>query len=476
TDDYGGNLTAAGRVYVWMTGAGVANHWRASSTVEIGNMIMDSEASMATMCANKVDLNVQGESWWDSGHSQIYMYSVGNPATFYSGSIECAGVEYLIDSNTKNYITLEYLDCRYTSNNGIVHRAGTNGIVDNCVLKYSGNTLSGNTHWNGSGIWVIANTNSIVSNNTVSYAFKGINPDTNNGSMVILVEDNVITNSIGVDGHADGILFSDGDWDGTYVQRNDISGFKDDGIDMYQGSNIVAQNNIIHDSVGAGEGNGIKMGMTVLDTGNEALRNHIYNLSGGTRNIGIAFNGAASCLAAYNIIHDVAQGMRVGNLDEVTDGDNDNNIMYNNVCYDCSLYGIFTGEGVGGGDQMTVTARNNITSATSRDISNGAFTVMTGGFNCLMNDASVWNAGTYNGAADDLYSTDPKFVDAANDDFRLLMASPCINAGTDVGLTTDYRGRSIRHAPDIGAYEDPTNVLFLTKLFNYIKEKRDGKR
>ena len=69
-------------------------------------------------------------------------------------------------------------------------------------------------------------------------------------------------------------------------------------------------------------------------------------------------------------------------------------------------------------------------------------------------------------------ATDPLVIDEANEDFRLLMASPCINKGTDVGLTRDYRGRSIRHAPDIGAYEDPTNVLFMTRLFNYLKERK----
>lgn len=38
-------------------------------------------------------------------------------------------------------------------------------------------------------------------------------------------------------------------------------------------------------------------------------------------------------------------------------------------------------------------------------------------------------------------------------DFRLKPDSPAINAGTDVGLTTDYAGRAIRGLPDIGAYE-----------------------
>jgi hypothetical protein len=46
---------------------------------------------------------------------------------------------------------------------------------------------------------------------------------------------------------------------------------------------------------------------------------------------------------------------------------------------------------------------------------------------------------------------DPLFVSSS--DFHLQAASPCINAGTDVGLTTDYAGNSIVGNHDIGAYE-----------------------
>jgi hypothetical protein len=38
-------------------------------------------------------------------------------------------------------------------------------------------------------------------------------------------------------------------------------------------------------------------------------------------------------------------------------------------------------------------------------------------------------------------------------DYHLLSTSPAIDAGTDVGLTTDYAGNPIYGAPDIGGYE-----------------------
>ena len=63
-----------------------------------------------------------------------------------------------------------------------------------------------------------------------------------------------------------------------------------------------------------------------------------------------------------------------------------------------------------------------------------------------------WGFGT-----NDIY-TDPLFVNASGlfntpTDFKLQSTSPCINAGADVGLTTDYNGDPVIGLPDIGAYE-----------------------
>jgi hypothetical protein len=50
---------------------------------------------------------------------------------------------------------------------------------------------------------------------------------------------------------------------------------------------------------------------------------------------------------------------------------------------------------------------------------------------------------------------DPRFVDPANGDFRLLATSPGIDKGGPTGYTTDLQGNPASNgAPDIGAYED----------------------
>lgn len=48
---------------------------------------------------------------------------------------------------------------------------------------------------------------------------------------------------------------------------------------------------------------------------------------------------------------------------------------------------------------------------------------------------------------------DPLFTNENSNDFTLTATSPAIDAGTGVGLTTDYLGNNIYGVPDIGAYE-----------------------
>jgi len=50
-------------------------------------------------------------------------------------------------------------------------------------------------------------------------------------------------------------------------------------------------------------------------------------------------------------------------------------------------------------------------------------------------------------------AVDPLLVDISSFDFGLQTDSSCINAGVDVGLTTDYAGNPIVGNPDIGCYE-----------------------
>ncbi|MGM0551527.1 MAG: NosD domain-containing protein, partial [Bacteroidota bacterium] len=59
-------------------------------------------------------------------------------------------------------------------------------------------------------------------------------------------------------------------------------------------------------------------------------------------------------------------------------------------------------------------------------------------------------------ARDEAIIADPLFQDAAHWDFRLQTGSPCINAGSDVGIVLDFDNNPIpcNSVPDIGAFEN----------------------
>ena len=66
----------------------------------------------------------------------------------------------------------------------------------------------------------------------------------------------------------------------------------------------------------------------------------------------------------------------------------------------------------------------------------------------------TWNAltGTLS-VGTDTWSVNPLMTNPAGGDYSLQTGSPAINAGVDVGLTTDILGHTIIGLPDIGAYE-----------------------
>lgn len=69
------------------------------------------------------------------------------------------------------------------------------------------------------------------------------------------------------------------------------------------------------------------------------------------------------------------------------------------------------------------------------DITIASLKTVTGNNN-LFEDASASGDGTYTDT-DSIFSSDPLFTDAANDDFTLQAGSPAIDAGTDLGASYD---------------------------------------
>ena len=123
-------------------------------------------------------------------------------------------------------------------------------------------------------------------------------------------------------------------------------------------------------------------------------------------------------------------------------------------------YGIWTHYGIPGVDAEF-------------DITNS---IVWGNFDSVDIDATGDNIATYsdiqNGTGEDWFGegcidTDPQFADPDNGDYHLssLDNSPCIDTGTDIGITTDLDGN---HRPkyqgyDMGCYENQTKMDIDTK-------------
>ncbi|MDD2526927.1 MAG: cadherin domain-containing protein, partial [Lentimicrobiaceae bacterium] len=126
--------------------------------------------------------------------------------------------------------------------------------------------------------------------------------------------------------------------------------------------------------------------------------------------------------------------------------------VYNNVFYHVTNYHIWV-------DKTNVVARNNIHYRTNDsgvalyNYGGGSWTLS---HNCYSSAAAAGSPGTGTNPV----IGNPLFIDAANYDFHLQGGSPCIDAGTHVGIQYDPDEISIPQngIPDIGAYEYQVNT------------------
>lgn len=167
-------------------------------------------------------------------------------------------------------------------------------------------------------------------------------------------------------------------------------------------------------------------------------------------------------VARYNLVLD-ATNENILVSSDATDVEVYNNIIQggNTGIYVEALSGI-----------SIVTAKNNIfynPGTWGGAIYVEAGEVITSDYNCFYRAANLkwyWQGVEKTSFADwktassqdaNSINSDPLMTDPANGDFTLQIGSPCIDAGTDVGLTTDYAGIQWPFpkgsAPDIGAYE-----------------------
>jgi hypothetical protein len=238
------------------------------------------------------------------------------------------------------------------------------------------------------------------------------------------------------------------------VEHNNVSGSAwGSGIwlDFCGRNNIVRYNNVF-DNYSAGIMNEITSG-TRIYYNKSNFNGRSYNYNG------------SQCTAAGIFIWG-----RTGQLPQ--NGPANDNIVYNNLCYANLYIGIIIqGDGKSTGiiDRNIVMNNVSVENPTQFRAGGGAERIAAKTnikYNCFGNEIRrfiEWGWGIYKSTYKDweaVYGSEtysikasPLFVDAAKEDFKLQSKSPCINAGTPVGLTHDLSGNSISDNPDVGPYE-----------------------
>jgi hypothetical protein len=375
----------------------------------------------------------RGEIWIE----QLIIPSSGNSTDSITFGAYGSGDKPLIRgiyASSKSYITIEHIKVKDypDAEGGITIIDNSNYVtIDNCVIE--NNSRNGIAFWcpnYGNGIVI---SNNIIQNN-------GSHDSWNSGIFVKGTSGSISGNTIYHNGYGDSQF---GYSHGIYIDQGATD------IEIYE--------NIVH---GNNKGHGIQ-----IKSNADVYRNLVYD----NHHAGVYFGENSNDDIIGNIYSNILYGNMQGILEMMKDGGDIRLNIYNN-----SLYHNGDGSGWSAGilieDSITsFIARNNIIYPTNDgdtyDIVSQSNAEID--YNCVYR-SNPGNFISYGGSSRSLsywqntlgfdvhgINDDPEYNDPGNRDFTLQKTSPCIDTGTDVGLTQDFEGNSVPQgsAPDIGAYE-----------------------
>lgn len=128
----------------WVNVAG--NVWKSAYnyTYDIGNIVFNAGASNGQKKDYYLNMTTQGDFYkWNYTHTQLYLYSVGNPATVYD-TIELVNKSSIMYITSQDYITFDGLDLWYGGTHGIVTTGNNVEIhIKNTDLWWMGGAYQG---------------------------------------------------------------------------------------------------------------------------------------------------------------------------------------------------------------------------------------------------------------------------------------------------------------------------------------------
>jgi hypothetical protein len=192
-----------------------ANLWKTANyslpqNVEAGNLVFNGADLIGRSRESAVTCVAQGEFWSDMTNDCLYLYSVGNPGTFYS---DIKAAQYYWNSTggpviSKNYIHIRNLQFKWWGMHGLCLTGCTGSLLELCDFQWIGGArYAGTSGWlqtnprDGNGLMFYRNASGlIIRNNTfadiwetgISYQIPALDTSQVNG---IYIYGNVISRS-----------------------------------------------------------------------------------------------------------------------------------------------------------------------------------------------------------------------------------------------------------------------------------------
>lgn len=399
-----------------------ANVWRAAVSADpkqIWYVLPDGACQWGGRKNSTGELTAAYDWTWISG--SLYVRSASNPATAYA-SVELATRDHCVvayGNANVDYIRVQDLELRFSNHKllsagffGLSYPSNDNWTIERIYAHHNG--ISGKNDMTGVDLHGYGH---VLRNSTVSEAI-------GNGIYV------------GVGGNC-------------IIEHNTSFNNHHHQIDVKSAPGYPCDNNVVRYNLLYEAG----MAQNVFGI--------LYSEPQTSNNTGGIFVGMATGTKLYgNIIYGTTdKGIQIGAGTTAPTANTEilNNVVHNARSYDYYLDCV---------DQVVV-MKNNIAMGSGSlplRVTNKANKTID--YNCYK-----WS-GTLAGIASTYYrdwasyrnatgfdahsmSVDPLFVNAAGHDYRLQATSPCLNAGTGVGISVDRAGTAIPQgaAPDIGCFE-----------------------
>ncbi|MDD4972571.1 MAG: peptidoglycan-binding protein [Paludibacter sp.] len=399
------------------------------------NIFLAKQSSISNVAAGA------GRWYYDTATDTIYINGLSQDDPVTNGKVyETARLSYCIWDNQKDYIEIESIDCLET-----VGLPGSDGAI-------GGNGMS--------GIYLQGSYNIIhdlETYNTGRHGFSFYTGSTDNLGYNLSVHDDINTTAVTIYGvgtannilrnssiyhsqaatSANAALVLHGTSNYNIVEKNDFYGNGSVGLivsyDTSTNNNIIRFNNFrgVYERAIyiSNSGTGAPSGFTIYG--------NIFNGSNATSDLIIFSNSGGHSVYNNTFISPISASTGAA-LKSVS---SQNNTVKNNIFY--------------GPWNIRVSDVN----------SEAGFISDYNEFYGTSGTKWTWGGTDYTSFSDwkinslqdaNSLNSDPKFIDISSD-LSLQPTSPCINAGTDLSLTSDYNGRSVPQgsAPDMGAYEYP---------------------